>query len=60
MYIQERLVRDRHSEDLEMARRHRAVRQISEVRRLEKRQERAERQLRSIWRRTARLRWLTS
>ena len=60
MYIQECLIRDRHSERLETARRYRTARQIAELRRLEKRQERAERDLASVWRRTTRLRWLTS
>jgi hypothetical protein len=60
MYVQECLMRDRHSERLETARRHRTVRRIVEVRRLERRQERAERDLSSVWRRTTRLRWLAS
>ena len=60
MYTQECLAKDRHQERLRQAEQERAASQVSELRKLEKRQERAERQLMSAWRRVERLRSLTS
>jgi hypothetical protein len=45
MYTQECLVRERHQERLRQAREERAAHQVSELRKLEKRQRRAEREL---------------
>ncbi len=45
MYVQERLTQDRHQERLQQAAQHRANRQVAELRRLERRQRRAEREL---------------
>jgi len=56
MYTQEYLAKERQRERLRQAERERSVRQVSELRRLEKRQERAERQLLSAWQRVERLR----
>jgi hypothetical protein len=56
MYTQERLSRERHHERLRQAERERSARQVTELRKLEKRQERAERELLSAWQRVERLR----
>jgi hypothetical protein len=56
MYIQERLVKERQQERLRHAAQQRSARQVTELRRLEKRQERAERELLSAWQRVDRLR----
>ena len=56
MYTQEYLAKERQQERLRQAERERSARQVSELRRLEKRQERAERQLLSAWQRVERLR----
>jgi len=60
MYTQEYLAKDRHQERLRQAEQERAASQVSELRKLEKRQERAERQLMSAWRRVEQLRSLIS
>ena len=60
MYTQEYLARERHRERLKQAEQERAASQITELRKLEKRQERAERQLLSAWRRVEQLRSLMS
>jgi hypothetical protein len=56
MYVQERLSKDRHTERLRQAEQERSARQVTELRRLEKRRERAERELLSAWQRVERLR----
>ena len=56
MYTHEYLSKERQRERLRQAEQERSARQVSELRRLEKRQERAERQLLSAWRRVERLR----
>jgi hypothetical protein len=60
MYTQEYLAKDRHRERLRQAEQERAASQVTELRKLEKRQERAERQLLSAWRRVEQLRSLMS
>ena len=45
MYVEERLAKDRHQERLRRADQHRASRQVTELRRLERRRRRAEREL---------------
>ena len=56
MYAQEYLSKERQREHLRQAEQDRAARQVTELRKLEKRQERAERQLLSAWERVERLR----
>ena len=56
MYTQEYLVRDRHRERLRQAEEERAAQQVTELRKLEKRQQRAERQLLHAWQRVEHLR----
>ncbi len=56
MYTQEYLSKERQRERLRQAEQERSARQVTELRRLEKRQERAERQLLSAWQRVERLR----
>ena len=60
MYAQEYLVNDRHQERLRQAEEQRAARQAAELRKLERRQERAERQLLHAWKRVEQLRSLMS
>jgi hypothetical protein len=60
MYVQEYLAKELHQDSLRRAEDNRAAAQVSELRRLEKRQERAERQLLSAWRRVEQLRSLIS
>ncbi len=60
MYAQEYLVKERHQERLRQAEGQRAASQAAELRKLEKRQERAERQLLSAWQRVEQLRSLLS
>jgi hypothetical protein len=60
MYTQEYLVKERHRERLRQAEQERAAHQAAELRKLEKRQERAERQLMHAWRRVEQLRSLIS
>jgi hypothetical protein len=45
VYVEERLSKDRHQERLRQAEQHRAGRQVTELRRLERRRRRAEREL---------------
>jgi len=52
MYVQEYLAKDRHQERLRQAEYGRAAYQVAELRKLEKRRERAERQLLNAWQRT--------
>jgi hypothetical protein len=56
MYTQEYLSKERQRERLRQAEQERSARQVAELRKLEKRQERAERQLLSAWQRVERLR----
>ena len=56
MYTQEYLSKERQQERLREAEQERSARQVTELRKLEKRQERAERQLLSAWQRVERLR----
>ncbi len=58
MYFEECLTRERHQERLRQAQRGRAARQAAELRKLAKRQARAERELRHAWQRVERLRAL--
>ena len=60
MYAQEYLVRERHEERLKQAEGQRAASQAAELHKLEKRQERAERQLLHAWQRVEQLRSLMS
>jgi hypothetical protein len=60
MYAQEYLVKERHQERLRQAEGQRAASQAAELRKLEKRQERAERQLLNAWQRVEQLRSLLS
>ncbi len=60
MYLQEHLVKERQRERLRQAGRERAASQVTELRKLKKRQERAERQLLSAWQRVEQLRSLMS
>ncbi len=56
MYVGELLVRERHQERLRRAQEERSAHQVTELRRLERRSERAERQLLAVWQRVERLR----
>jgi len=56
MYAQEYVSKARQQERLRQAEQERSARQVTELRKLEKRQERAERQLLSAWQRVERLR----
>ena len=49
MYTQECLVKERHRERLTQAQEERAAHQVTELRKLEKRQHRAERELLHAW-----------
>jgi hypothetical protein len=60
MYVQEYLAKEMHQDSLRRAEEGRAAYQVSELRKLEKRQERAERQLLSAWRRVEQLRSVIS
>ncbi|HTR91263.1 MAG TPA: hypothetical protein VMI73_05950 [Trebonia sp.] len=56
MYVQEYLAKERQQERLRQAQEERAASQVTELRKLERRQRRAERQLLSTWQRVERLR----
>jgi hypothetical protein len=56
MYIEQCLARDRHEERLKQAREERIAHGVAELRRMEKRRERAERELLSVWQAVDRLR----
>ncbi|HEY0938231.1 MAG TPA: hypothetical protein VGD91_31365 [Trebonia sp.] len=58
MHAEQLLARDRHREHLQRAQDERAAQQLSELRKLERRQERAERNLLHAWQRVERLRVL--
>ena len=60
MYAQEYLVKERQRERLRQAEQERAASRVAELRKLEKRQERAERQLLHAWQRVEQLRSLLS
>jgi hypothetical protein len=60
MYVEEYVARERHQERLRQAEEGRAAQQVSEFRKLEKRQERAERQLLRAWARVVELHSLMS
>ncbi len=60
MYLQEHLVKERQRDRIRQAQRERAASQVTELRKLQKRQERAERQLLSAWQRVGQLRSLMS
>ena len=56
MYAGEFLIKERHQERLRQAQEERAAHQVMELRRLERRSERAERELLAAWQRVERLR----
>jgi hypothetical protein len=56
MYTQEYLAKERHQERIRLAEGQRAASQAAELHKLEKRQERAERQLLQAWQRVDQLR----
>jgi hypothetical protein len=56
MYVEQYLVKARHQERLKQAAAERSAQQAAELRKLEKRQERAERELLDAWRRVDQLR----
>jgi hypothetical protein len=56
MYVGEFLVRERHQERLRRAQEERSAHQVTELRRLERRSERAERELLAAWQRVEQLR----
>ena len=56
MYTQEYLAKERQRERLKLAEQQRSARQATDLRRLEKRQVRAERELLSAWQRVEQLR----
>jgi hypothetical protein len=58
MYAQEDLMKERHQERIRQAEGQRAALQAAELHKLEKRQERAERQLLQAWQRVEQLRSL--
>jgi hypothetical protein len=60
MYVQEFLVREGQQERLRQAERGRTASHVSELRRLERRRERAERRLARAWNRAQQLRSLIS
>ena len=60
MYTQEYLAKERHQQRLRQAEENRAAQQLVELRKLERRSERAERQLLHAWQRVEQLRSLMS
>jgi hypothetical protein len=56
MYVQQYLAKERQQERLKQAHQERSAQQVVELRKLERRQERAERELLSTWQRVERLR----
>lgn len=56
MYVEQYLVRDKHQERLKRAEEEQLGRQVAQMRKLEKRRERAERQLLQAWERVEQLR----
>ena len=55
-YVEQCLARDRHEERLSQAREERAAHRVAELHRMEKRQERAERELLHVWKAVDQLR----
>ena len=60
MYVEQYLVKERHQERLRQAEEQRAGQRIVGLRKLEKQQERAERQLLQVWQRVEQLRSIMS
>ncbi len=56
MYVGEFLVKERHQERLRLAQEERSAHQVTELRKLERRSERAERELLAVWQRVEQLR----
>jgi hypothetical protein len=56
MYVEEFLVRERHQERLRQAQQERSARRVAELRKLQKRQQRAEAELLHAWQRVEQLR----
>jgi len=56
MYLGEFLVKERHQERLRRAQEERSAHQVIELRKLERRSERAERELLAVWQRVEQLR----
>jgi hypothetical protein len=56
MYVEQYVVRDKHQERLKRAEEEQLGRQVAQMRKLEKRRERAERQLLQAWERVEQLR----
>jgi anti-sigma28 factor (negative regulator of flagellin synthesis) len=56
MYVQEYLAKERQQERLRQAHAERSASQVAELRKLERRQQRAERELLSTWQRVEQLR----
>jgi hypothetical protein len=56
MYVEECLTRERHQQRLRQAQDERAAQQVAELRKLERRQARAEQALLHVWQRVDRLR----
>lgn len=60
MYVEQYLVKERHRERMRQAEEGRVAQRIVELRKLEKQQERAERQLLQVWQRVEQLRSIMS
>ena len=60
MYVEQYLVKDKHQERLKRAEEEQMGRQLVQIRKLEKRRERAERQLLQAWQRVEQLREVLS
>jgi hypothetical protein len=56
MYVQQYIVKDKHQQQLKRAEEVQMGRQVAQIRRLERRRERAERQLIQAWQRVEELR----
>ena len=56
MYVEQYIVKDKHQERLKRAEEEQMGRQVAQMRKLEKRRERAERQLLQAWQRVEQLR----
>jgi thiamine kinase-like enzyme len=60
MYVEQYLAKERHQEQMRRAEEERAARQLAELHKLERRQERAERQLLHAWARVEQIRSVIS
>ena len=60
MYVEQYIARDKHQERLKRAEEEQMGRQLAQMRKLEKRRERAERQLLQAWQRVEQLREVLS